>query len=238
MTREFHKWYSPRLGRDMEMLIFGHGGMPILVFPTSLGRFFEYEDNGMIGAVWQKIEEGKLQFFCIDSVDGESWYNRRAHAYWKVRRHEQYEEYVLHEVLPLIRSVNPQRRLCLTGCSFGGYHAVNFTLRHPDVVDLCVSMGGAFDIKQFTHGYYDNEIYFNNPPDFLPNQNDPWFLEQYRRGMKFILATGEWDICLGENFRLANIMGSKGIPHWLDVWGDHSKHDWPWWRQMAQKYFY
>lgn len=237
MNREFHRWYSPSLQRDMEMLIFGHSGAPVLVFPTSLGRFYEYEDHGMVGSVAHRIDSGDLQLFCVDSVDAESWYNRGAHPYWRVRRHVQYEDYILREVLPLIHQKNGAQYLAVTGCSFGGYHAVNFTLRHPDIVDRCVSMSGAFDIKRFLHGYYDETAYFHNPPDFLPNLNDSWFLDQYRRGSKFLLATGEWDICLGENFHLAHLLGAKGIPHWLDVWGDHTKHDWPWWRRMAQKYF-
>jgi len=29
MNREYHKWYSSRLGRDMELLVFGHGGLPV-----------------------------------------------------------------------------------------------------------------------------------------------------------------------------------------------------------------
>jgi esterase/lipase superfamily enzyme len=44
------------------------------------------------------------------------------------------------------------------------------------------------------------------------------------------------DICLGENRRLSGILGAKDIPHWLDVWGDGTGHDWPWWQEMARKF--
>jgi esterase/lipase superfamily enzyme len=67
MNREYHKWYSSRLGRDMEMLVIGYAGLPVLVFPTSGGRFYEFEDRGMIGAVGGRVERGDLQFFCVDS---------------------------------------------------------------------------------------------------------------------------------------------------------------------------
>ena len=69
MNREHHRWYSPALRRDMELLVFGHGGTPVLVFPTSMGRFYEYEDRGMIDAVRWKLDRGELQAFCVDSVD-------------------------------------------------------------------------------------------------------------------------------------------------------------------------
>jgi esterase/lipase superfamily enzyme len=160
----------------MEMLVFGHGGVPLLVFPTSQGRFYEYEDRGMIGALSSKIERGELQVFSPDSVDSESWYNRGVHPRQRVQRHMEYERYLLYELLPFLRWKNQSSQLAVTGCSFGGYHAVNFSLRHPDVVTHCVSMSGAYDIHQFLDGYYDNDCYFNCPPDFLPHMNDEWFL--------------------------------------------------------------
>ena len=70
-------------------------------------------------------------------------------------------------MVPLVRARNAWGDLAVTGCSFGGYHSVNFALRHPELVDYCVSMGGAFDIHQFMDGYYDDNCYFNCPPDFL-----------------------------------------------------------------------
>jgi esterase/lipase superfamily enzyme len=221
----------------MELLEFGHGGLPLIVFPTSMGRFYDYEQRGMIAAVGHQYDAGQLHAFCLDSVDSESWYNRRIPPRERALRHLQYEGYVIHEALPLILERLPGARVAVTGCSFGGYHSVNFALRHPDLVGPCVSMGGAFDIHQFLNGYYDDNCYFNCPPDFLPNLTDEHYLHQYRNGMKIVLATGETDICLPENLRLAAIMNGKQIPYWLDVWGDGTGHDWPWWQRMAIKFF-
>jgi esterase/lipase superfamily enzyme len=220
----------------MELLVFGSGGVPTLVFPTSMGRFYQYEDMGMIEAIRPQIEQEIRQVFCVDSVDSESWYNRGVAPRDRVLRHIQYDHYVRREVVPFIRERNPRAEFAVTGCSFGGYHSVNFALRYPDLVSHCISMGGAFDIKQFLDGYYDENCYFNNPPDFVPNLHSENYLTPLRQ-MKIILATGEHDICLGENYRMAEIMGRRGIPHWLDVWGNGTGHDWPWWRQMANKFF-
>jgi esterase/lipase superfamily enzyme len=220
----------------MQLLVFGHAGTPLLVFPTSLGRFFEYEDRGMIAAVSWRYESGAMQAYCVDSVDAESWYNRSVHPRHRVERHMAYEAYLLDEVLPLIRVKNPARELAVTGCSFGGYHAMNFALRHPDRVTHAVTMGGAFDIQQFLDGYYDQDCYFQCPMHFLPSLNDPWYLERYH-AMRIVLGTGEYDMCLGENRRLSGMLHEKNVPHWLDVWGNGTGHDWPWWQRMAQKYF-
>jgi esterase/lipase superfamily enzyme len=236
MNREYHKWYSNALRRDMELLVFGHAGVPLLVFPTSMGRFFDYESRGMIQAVQHKYENGELQAFCVDSVDAESWYNKAVPPRERAHRHTEYERYLMEEALPFIRARNQSDQMVTTGCSFGGYHAVNLALRHPDAITGAVSMGGAFDIHQFLDGYYDDNCYYNCPPDFLPGLTDSWYLDRYRR-QKLVLATGETDICLDENLRLGGIMSHKLIPHWLDVWGEGTGHDWQWWQQMAVKFF-
>jgi esterase/lipase superfamily enzyme len=150
MNREYHKWWSWRLDRDMELLVFGHGGVPIVVFPSSQGRFFEFEDRGLIGAVAHKIDSGEIQLYCLDSVDAESWYNRDVPPRWRIARHVQYENYIMEEVLPFIRLRNFDPHLVSVGCSFGGYHAVNVALRHPDRFTGFLSMSGAFDLEQFS----------------------------------------------------------------------------------------
>jgi esterase/lipase superfamily enzyme len=216
----------------MEMLVFGHDGTKVLVFPTSMGRFFEYEDNRMVDALADRIDGGQLQLFCVDSVDSESWYNKGAHPYWRVERHLQYERYIINDVLPLMWRKNSSPRFTSTGCSFGGYHALNFAFRHPDKVTGCVTMGAAFDIRSFLKGWSSDNVYFNNPPDFLANCTDGWRFNHIRT----ILATGEWDICRGDNQRMADIMQASGIRHDLYIWGDHSEHDWQWWRPMARTY--
>lgn len=234
MHRQYHRWFSRSLRRDMDLLLFGHDGPVMLVFPTSMGAFFEYEDRGMVGAVADKLESGRLRLACVSSVDGESWYARRAHPRHRVVRHLQYEDYILNDVVPLLRHLTWRDSFGVTGCSFGAYHAMAFALRHPYTFTWCVTMGGAFDIRQFLDGHFDEDSYFLNPPSFLPNLGDPYYLDQFRRN-KFVLATGDQDICRSANESFSGLLASKGVPHSLHVW-NHSKHDWPDWRPMASAY--
>jgi len=239
MHREYHKWFSVGLGREMELLVFGaaggHEGVPALVFPTACGRFYEFEDRGMVHALEQKINSGGTQLFCVDSVDSESWYNRDVPGQWKIARHMQYEKYVMDEVLPFIRQKNRSAQLASIGCDFGGYHAVNIALRHPDKFTAFLSMGGAFDLSGFLRGYFDEDCYYNSPPDYIRNMNDHWYLDKFRHNT-YVLATGVHDPCWDENEKLAALMRAKGIPVRLDVWGDNTGHDWPWWQKMVQMY--
>jgi esterase/lipase superfamily enzyme len=235
MRREYAKWHSGRLGREMELLIFGEGGMPVLVFPTSGGRFFEFEDRGMIAAIEDKIHNGVVQLYCVDSVDRESWYCPEAPGRQRIIRHMAYEQYVMDEVLPLVRHRNSDWRLLALGCSFGGYHAVNIALRHPEEFTGFVSLSGIFDLSHFLGGYYDTDCYLNLPTHYLPNLTDARYLEKYRRS-RYVLATGWDDQCLSESQRLDQVLKVAGIPHQFKVWNGLKTHDWPTWQRMAQEY--
>jgi esterase/lipase superfamily enzyme len=235
MNREYHEGQSNRLGRSMELLVFGHAGMPVVVFPTSGGRFFEFEDRGMVAALANRIDAGELQLFCVDSVDRESWYNRQIAPACRVARHMQYEAYILHEFVLLIREKNRDPRLLALGCSFGGYHAVNIALRHPDLFSGFFSVSGAFDLTVFLQGYYDENCYLNLPTHYLPRLEDPWFLDRIRAG-SYVLTTGWDDHCLAQNQQLDRILSKKGIPHQFHVWDVPNAHDWPIWQRMVQHY--
>lgn len=235
MNREYHKWHSKSLDKDMEMLVFGYAGLPVVVFPTSRGRFYEFEDRGMVQSIRSKIDNGDVQLFCVDSVDEESWYATNVPGRWRIARQVQYEAYVMDEVLPFIRKRNTTPQMAVTGCSFGGYHAANLAFRHPDKFTAMLSMGGAFDVSRFLHGYYDEDCYFNLPTHFLPNMSDPWYLDKYRHNT-YVLATGVHDMCWDENEKLAAILRRKDIPVRLDVWQDGAGHDWPWWQKMLAAY--
>jgi len=220
----------------MELLAYGHAGFPILVFPTSGGRFFEYEDRGMIAALAPKIDRGELQVICVDSVDQESWYNKHAHPADRLHRQNAFDAYLAFEVAPFVRNRTTWGQMGATGCSFGGYHAINFALRHPDLVTYAISMSGAFDVpKRFLDGYYNDDAYFHSPLDYLPNLDDPATLDRLRHNY-YVLVVGNGDALFDQNVKLAHALGIKQIPHALDVVQGFG-HDWPWWQNMARTYF-
>lgn len=236
MHREHHKWWSPSLNREMELIIVGHHGARVLVFPTSKGKFYEWEDRGMFGphGMRHHIEQGWLQFYCVDSVDHESWYNRDAHPGQRAWRQSEYMRYVKDEVLPLSRAKNHNPFLITAGASFGAYHAACFALRFPELTGRLIAMSGMFDIKGFTGGYSDDNVYCNNPPEFIPNEHDEARLAHLRR-MDIIIATGRDDRLHAESERLSQVLWNKSIGNALRVW-DGWSHDWPYWQRMMQAY--
>ncbi len=234
MKRECQRWASESLKRDMELLVFGHGGARALVFPTALGRFYDWEDHGLVGVLRDLLERGWLQLFCVDSIDGESWYAKDKPAAERARRHEEYDAYLLTEVLPFTLKRNSNPFLIVVGADFGGYHALNFGLRHPEVVNRILSMSGLCDLHCFADGQQDANLYFNNPCAFVPGEQEPSRLEALRE-QDIILAVGRNDPVRGTNEQLSQILWSKDVWHALRIW-DGVAHDWPAWERMLRLY--
>lgn len=218
----------------MELLVFGHAGARVVVFPTSMGRFYDWEDRGMVEALGEHLERGWIQLFCVDSVDSESWYAKSKHAAQRARRHEEYERYVLHEVLPFTTNRNPSPFLIVTGASFGAYHAVNFAFRYPRVVQRVIGLSGLYDIKRQTDGYSDELVYSHDPSHYMIDESNPDRLAALRE-MDIILAIGRDDPSRPDNEHLSEVLWNKGIWHALRIW-DGWAHDWPWWKQMVLRY--
>jgi esterase/lipase superfamily enzyme len=235
MNIEYHNDWSHNLQQHMEFKVYGHAGKPVLVFPAQGGRFFDFENFGMIDAVSWFIDEGHYQFFTADSIDNQSWSNGWAHPADRARRHEDYDRYITNELVPSIRHrVGEDATLLTTGVSMGGYHSANFFFRHPDIFDSLISLSGLFQLNMFTGGYMDENVYFNSPLHYLCNMEDPWYLERYRRSRIIICAgQGAWeDEMVHDVNEMRRVLEQKNIPAWIDLWGADVNHDWPWWRKQ------
>lgn len=230
MKEQYVKWYSPNLSKDIEMLVYGDRGYPVIIFPTTKGRFYESKDFGLVQTAHWFVDRGFIQIFCPDSIDAYSWYNRGIHPAQRASNHAWYDKMVAEEIVGRVRWNTGSGKVAVAGASFGGYHAANFAFKHPDLVSHLFSMSGAFDIKSFVDGYYDDNVYFNNPVDFLPGLNHP---DLWR--MNIVLGTAEWDICYAANQHLSHLLHQKHVNHWLDVRG-WREHDWPLWREMFPHY--
>lgn len=216
------------------MLVFGHSGYPVILFPTLQGRYYECKDSGLISSAERLIDEGKIKIYCPDGIDSQSWNNYSIKPSDRVKTHNAYEKVILHDVIEFARYETDSKHVCVAGCGFGGFHAVNIAFRNPNRIGKLISLSGQFDIKRFIFGFYDDNCYFNNPPDYMPNLEDLWYLDKIKN-MKIILGTGEWDSSFAENKNMGEILTSKKIPHFLDVRGG-SIHNLQCWKEILPYY--
>ena len=241
MKREYHKWYSPNLEKEMELLVFGYSGAKVLFFPPRMGRFFDYENWRVIKALEDKIKQGHLQIFCIDSVDFETFYNAKVHPGHRIYRHCQYESYLINEVFPLMSQVNNNPNVISAGCSLGAYHAVNIAMRHPHLFCKVVGMSGRYDLTvckgyfdDLLGGYHNDYVYYHMPNQYLKNLNDEMVIYNIKK-LEIILAIGKEDLFLESNYHLVQILEEKEIPYQIYEW-EGEAHKAKYWRKMVTLY--
>jgi len=240
MHIEEHSWHSTNLDTSMALKVYGHWGVPFIVFPCSRGRYFDYEGMGMIEALSDFIDAGRIKLFCVDSIDAESWYNFDVPPADRNARHEAYDRYIVDEAVPFIRHHchSPDAKIMTNGCSMGAYHAVNFFLKHPGVFEGTIVLSGLYRLDRAEFGLSAADVpavYFNSPLNYLPNLTDAEYLDAYRnRTIVVCVGQGAWEEEAVEDTRqLRNVFTEKAVPAWVDFWGYDVNHDWPWWyRQM------
>ena len=238
MQRVIDAWYTSRLNRHMEIVTYGHYGFPLLLFPTAAADFLEYERFQLIDAIAEFIEAGKVKVFSINSINRDSWLNNHVHPHDKGVIQVQYNEYITREVVPYIwNSCRSRVGIVTCGASLGAFHCANQLFRRPDLFDGMIAMSGAYDIRGYFAGdYSDDNLYFNNPVDFVPNLegHDLWLLRQ-KRHIHLVTGQGNYENPDASR-RFAGILHNKGIPFELDLWGYDMPHDWPTWRDMMRYY--
>ena len=235
MKTEYFKDYSPALGRDMELMVYGHAGRPVLYIPCQDGRFHDFGDFHMADTLSPWIESGQIIVFSVDTIDKETWSDKGGDPYWRARRHEQWMDYLTKELAPFILNWTKQEGIISFGCSLGATHAANLFFRRPDLFDRLLALSGIYTADYGFDGYMDEVVYRNSPVHYLAGMpNDHPYIELYNK-KKGVVCVGQGPWELPESTRqLADICFRKNIHLWVDFWGWDVSHDWDWWyKQVA-----
>ncbi len=240
MQTTYGKFYSGRLGRDAEYKVYGSGGKPVLVIPCQCGRFFEFEDLGMINVYAPYIEQGRIQVFTIDSPDGGSLFAQDSPRA-RMERYEAWINFVVHEALPCFSGINERAngwniRFMVCGLSLGALHAANLFFRFPEKFDALMALSGIYTLEYITGDYHDDLTYNNSPQQFIAGMpaDHPYIAQYNASRIVLCVGRGAWENeTLESTLRFAETLKAKGIEAWTDVWGGDSRHDWDWWFAQA-----
>lgn len=235
MKIKYHNWWSNNLNRKMELKVYGHAGIPILIFPCSSGRFFDFENQKMLQTIENQINMGQIYCIAVDSVDPETWDNKEKTATEIALRHDDYHRYIVEEVVPFIHNISPDKpRIITSGASMGASHAVLFFLKRPDIFGGTIALSGVYNFRFFINNYTGNDlgVYYNSPLDFFTDLDDTWYIDLYRNSKIYVcVGQGAWeDPMIDDTLRLKQLFEQKNIPAFVDIWGKDVNHDWPWWR--------
>ena len=245
----YRKDYSQSLHRDMEVKVYGHRGKPVVVFPTSDGRFFQYEEFGMLETLRPFIDRGAIQVWCIDGIDQETL-TYKGHDIWGAMwRYGQYLHYVAEELIPFITHhtdtssevdgwTGDRHKVLVTGCSLGAFHAANFFFRYPNRADAVIALSGVYSTRDFFGEYMPPEVRENSPLDYLHDHIDEWKWLDYQSS-RIVLCCGQgaWeDQMIRDTVAMRQLLADRSIPACVDLWGHDVDHDWPWWHKQIVHY--
>ena len=231
-------WHSDRVKQSVRLVRWGHYGTPVLLFPTAGGDGEEVERFHLVGSVRSLLEAGRVKLYSVDSIAGRCWVSGTHSAEFCSWMQNKFDSMIYHEVVPAIRSDchAADIEIITAGASIGAFNALASLCRHPDVFRAAICMSGTYDLDRYLEGRMNSDFYFSSPIHYLPGLNGGSQLELLRR--RFVVLThggGRWEDP-DQSWRMANVLGSKGIPNRVDEWGPGFDHDWPTWRSMFPQY--
>jgi esterase/lipase superfamily enzyme len=235
--KDTERWYSKRLEQEVQLVRWGEIGTPVLLFPTAGGDAEEVERFKLIHVLEPLIDAGRIKVYSTDSVAGKAWISGEHSAEYCSRLQNLFDAFVYQEIAPAIRADchSEDIEIITAGASIGAFNAVATVCRHPDVFRLAIAMSGTFDLSRYLEGRFNQDFYFSSPLHYLPNLEGP-LLERLQKRL-ILLPTGEGDYeDIGESWRIAGVLGAKGVPNRVDPWGADYHHDWNTWRAMLPTY--
>ena len=235
---EVSRWHSPRLEREVTVARWGHWGEPVLLFPTAGGDAREVERMGVIEALGGLLEAGRIKVYSCDSVAGQAWIAQHHPAGYCTALQNLFDGFVYSELVPAMRMDmrSDSVGIIAAGASIGAFNAVAALCRHPDAFRAALGMSGTYDLERLFGFRADENFYFSSPLLFLPGLGEgPELAALRRRFVLLAFGQGRWEDP-GESWRMAEVLGAKGVPNRVDPWGHEWDHDWPTWRRMLPHY--
>ena len=237
--RVSERWYSDRLQQDVTVVRWGLFGRPVLVFPSAGGDAGEIERHGLVDACGPLLADGRIKLYSVDSVAGQAMVSKAGSVEYRLWLLNQFHEFVRWEVVPAIHADLGGQPIDIitTGASIGAFNAVAALCRYPDVFGAAIGMSGTYRIDRFYNEAWNQDLYFSAPLQFLPGLEGPQLERLRQRWIILASGEGEWED-VGESWRLADVLGAKGIPNRVDNWGPGWDHEWPTWRRMLPQYLH
>ena len=235
--KDIFRWHSPHVEQEIQLVRWGRIGTPVLLFPTAGGDAEEVERFHLIGVLMPLIEAGRIKVYSTDSIAGKAWISKKHSAEFCSHLQNKFDALIYQEIVPTIREdcETPDIEVIAAGASIGAFNAVASICRHPDVFNKAIALSGTYDLSKNFDCRFTQDFYFCSPLHFLPGLEGP-VLEKLRERL-ILMPSGEGDYeDIGESWRMASVLGDKGIPNRVDSWGADYKHDWVTWREMLPKY--
>ena len=235
----YYKEWSSVLGREMEFKVYGHAGVPVLGLPARGGRFYDWENNGMPDAIAQLLNEGKVQLFCADSIDGEAVLNGDEPVRRRAERMEKYFVYLTAELAPRILALNgadKDAQIWCAGVDLGAVYTMNCRLRRPKLFAGAIGMDGIYDLARFWGSERDDLVLRSSPLLYLAENgiaNKLALAKANENSLMLCAGKGAYEEdALADTQALDAVLQAEKLPAHQELWGEDVSHEWYWWGKM------
>ncbi len=205
------------------------------------GLFGSFENWSELGGLEKSIVDLDLIVVMPEGEDG--WYSNG------INDSDRYEDYIVNDLIEhcdqAYRTKNEKAFRAIAGNSMGGYGAVKFALKFPQLFELAYSSSGAFAVTKWSEDqqpsqwdeYRDSvSKIFGMPNSRVRVENDLFELARDAEAAKlpkFYFDCGSDDKFLSANIALVDEFGKFEIPCELEIIS--GGHDWDYWsHQLTQ----
>jgi esterase/lipase superfamily enzyme len=231
------RWFSHRVNCPVTMARWGTVGQPVLILPTAGGDAEEIERFHLIKSVAPLLDQKKIKIYSVDSVGGRTWFYREGSPEHRMKMQDLFHQFIREEVVPAIRMDcrSDDIPIWVGGASIGAFHSAAVLCRYPDVFTKAICMSGTYNLMRFIEAKHPTDDFRRaSPLYFLPHLGGRHLDLLRQRYIHIVTGEGRWE-SLPESWGLANALGAKQIPNYVENWGPDWHHDWITWRAMLPK---
>lgn len=224
--------------REISIVRWGEIGLPLLVFPPAGGDAHEVERFALVETLARPLAAGRIKVYSCDGLPARSWLDPACSPEERARLQLRFDEFLQQELGPFVRGdcLSPRIEIIAAGAVFGAFNALMALCRHPDLFRSAICMSGLFDLERFMDGRAPLDFHFASPLHFLPYLDDGRHIETLRqRFALFAMGEGQAEEP-DESWRMADVLGARGVPNRVDNWGPRFDQDWSTWCAMLPHY--
>ena len=217
--RSASRWHSERIEQEITLVRWGHWGDPVLIFPTAGGDAEEIERMHLIAALWPLIEAGRIKVFSCDNIAGRAFASQHRLDRLPLRAPRPVRG--MRGARSCAGDPRRQRRrveVIAAGASLGAFIATAVACRYPWLFRAAVGMSGSYDLERVFEFRGTGAYYFATPMSFVPQLDGPLLDGLRRRFVILAYGGGRWENP-DDSWRLAGVLGARGIPNRVDPWG-------------------
>lgn len=229
------RWTVPFADRPYAVARYGHWGAPLLLFPTGGSDYLDNERFRLVDALGPLMEAGRVKVYSVDAPNKDAWTHAGVGPARRAAMQAAYDRWLVDVLLPWIDAdcAGGGGPVLVAGASLGAYQALNAFTRHPERIGAGIGLSGTYVLDRRMDGQLGGEDYYHQQPTrFLPNLGPGAQLDALRAGwFQFGLGGGPHENPRS-TWHAAEVLGSRGVPNHVEVWGPDADHDWPTWRAM------